>query len=216
VTTWFRLQLILKRIFDLMFAVILLVVLTPLSLVIAGVIWAAMGLPILYRQPRLGHRGEEFMILKFRTMNDARDQAGRLLPNQERITPLGRWLRRTTLDEIPELINVLKGEMSIVGPRPLLVAYRELYTPEQQRRHDMPPGMAGPVLAGGRNALSWAEKFQLDIEYVENWSLWLDVQILVRTAWAVLKREGVSAEGYATMPRFTGTNEETANQEGKD
>jgi lipopolysaccharide/colanic/teichoic acid biosynthesis glycosyltransferase len=211
----FRAQLVLKRIFDVLSAVLLLILLAPLILVTAGAVWAVMGCPVVYRQPRLGQGGETFQILKFRTMNEARDQAGNLLPNRERITPLGRFLRRTTLDEIPELINVLKGEMSLVGPRPLLVDYRELYTPEQNRRHDMPPGMAGPVLAGGRNSLSWEEKFQLDIEYVKNWSLWLDVKILVRTAWAVLKREGVSAEGYATMPRFTGTNQEAANQEGQ-
>jgi lipopolysaccharide/colanic/teichoic acid biosynthesis glycosyltransferase len=204
----FRAQLVLKRIFDVLFAVLLLILLAPLILVAAGAVWIVMGCPVIYRQPRLGQGGETFQILKFRTMNEARDEAGNLLPNRDRITPLGRFLRRTTLDEVPELVNVLKGEMSLVGPRPLLVDYRELYTPEQNRRHDMPPGMAGPVLAGGRNSLSWEEKFQLDLDYVENWSLWLDLKLLIGTAWAVLKREGISAEGYTTMPRFTGTEED--------
>ena len=200
-------QRCLKRVLDLVLSAVLIIVLAPVFGLAALSILIAMGLPVFYRQPRLGQHGEEFIILKFRTMNEARDEEGNLLPNRERITPLGRLLRKTTLDELPELINVLKGEMSLVGPRPLLVDYRDLYTAEQWRRHEMPPGMAGPVLAGGRNALSWEEKFQLDLAYVDHWSLWLDIKILFYTAWAVIKREGISAEGYTTMPRFTGSTD---------
>lgn len=197
-------QIALKRAFDLVFSASLLIFLSPLLLLISLLIWLTMGRPILFRQPRIGYKGRIFTIYKFRTMNDARDAEGDLLPDEERLTRVGKLLRSLTLDELPELFNVLKGDMSIVGPRPLLVEYRNLYTPEQWRRHEMPPGMAGPVLASGRNLLDWEEKFRLDVWYVDNWSLWLDFQILVRTAWKVFKREGVSAEGYATMPRFKG------------
>lgn len=201
-----RVQLIFKRGFDILSSLALLIMLSPLIMLIALAVLISMGPPILYRQERIGHQGNVFTILKFRTMSDERDEHGSLLPNRERITRVGQFLRRTTLDELPELINVLRGEMSLVGPRPLLVDYRDLYSPEQWRRHEMPPGMAGPVLADGRNALSWEEKFTRDVWYVENWSLWLDVKILARTAVKVIQGEGVSAEGYATMPRFTGTD----------
>lgn len=203
-----RMQLAFKRIFDIAFSTFFLVAFSPLYLVIALLIWLTMGRPILFRQPRLSYQGRAFVLYKFRTMNDRRHEQGNLLPDEERLTPLGRYLRSSTLDELPELINVLKGEMSLVGPRPLPVDYRELYTPEQWRRHEMLPGMAGPVLADGRNALDWEEKFQRDVWYVDHWSLWLDFKILVRTAWKVLKREGVSAEGHATMSRFQGTSVE--------
>ncbi len=199
-----RIQMVIKRLMDVVLSIILLLVFSPLMALIALAIRLTMGPPVLFRQPRIGYRGRVFTIYKFRTMNDARDENGNLLPDEQRLTRLGRFLRSTTLDELPELFNVLKGEMSLVGPRPLLVEYRDLYTPEQWRRHEMPPGMAGPVLADGRNLLSWEEKFRRDVWYVDHWSLWLDFQILVRTAWKVLKREGVSAEGYATMPRFEG------------
>jgi len=199
------LQLPLKRAFDILLATILLVIFSPLMALIALAIWVTMGRPILFRQPRIGYKGRVFTIYKFRTMTEARDEHGNLLPDEQRLTPLGRLLRSLTLDELPELFNVLKGDMSIVGPRPLLVEYRDLYTPEQWRRHDMPPGMAGPVLASGRNLLSWEEKFKLDVWYVDNWSLWLDFKILFKTAWKVIRREGVSAQGHVTMPKFTGT-----------
>jgi len=200
----YRLQMALKRLLDIFASCLLLLILSPVFLLVALLIWLTMGPPVLFRQPRIGHRGRVFTIYKFRTMTDERDEQGNPLPDEQRLTRLGRFLRSTTLDELPELFNVLKGDMSLVGPRPLLVEYRDLYTPEQWRRHEMPPGMAGPVLASGRNILSWEEKFALDAWYVEHWSLWLDFKILLRTAWQVLKREGVSAEGYATMPPFTG------------
>ncbi len=201
------LQLRIKRVLDILLATFLLVIFSPLMALIALAIWMTMGRPVLFRQPRIGYKGRVFTIYKFRTMTDERDEQGNLLPDEKRLTPLGKLLRSLTLDELPELFNVLKGEMSIIGPRPLLVEYWDLYTPEQRRRHDMPPGMAGPVLAYGRNLLSWEEKFKLDVWYVDNWSLWLDFKIFLRTLWMVLKREGVSAEGYATAPKFTGTSD---------
>jgi len=200
-----RIQLRIKRLFDVIMSLLLISLLSPLMALIALAIWITMGRPILFRQPRIGYRGRVFIIYKFRTMNDRWDEQGNLLPDEQRLTRLGRFLRSLTLDELPELFNVLRGEMSLVGPRPLLVEYRDLYTPEQWRRHEMPPGMAGPVLASGRNLLDWEEKFRLDVWYVDHWSLWLDFQILAQTAWKVLKREGISAEGYATMPRFQGS-----------
>lgn len=206
-----RIQMVTKRLFDIAFSTCLLVILSPLFLLISLLIRLTMGSPILFRQPRIGYKGRVFTIYKFRTMNNARDAYGNFLPDEQRLTRVGKLLRSLTLDELPELFNVLKGDMSIVGPRPLLVEYRDLYTPEQWRRHEMPPGMAGPVLANGRNLLDWEEKFRLDVWYVDHWSLWLDFQILARTAWKVLKREGVSAEGYATMPKFQG-NQTSINQ----
>ncbi|MEM4721643.1 MAG: sugar transferase [Candidatus Methanomethylicaceae archaeon] len=199
-----RIQLALKRVFDIFFSFIVLTLLSPFMALIALVIWLTMGRPVLFRQPRLGYQGRPFVIYKFRTMTDTQDELGNPLPDEERLTRLGKFLRSLTLDELPELINVLKGDMSIVGPRALLVEYKDLYTPEQWRRHEMPPGMAGPVLASGRNLLDWEEKFKLDLWYVDNWSLWLDFKILARTFWKVIKREGISAEGHATAPRFEG------------
>lgn len=200
-----RVQIALKRLFDIALSTFLLFTFSPLFLLISILIRLTMGHPIFFRQPRLGYQGKPFTIYKFCTMTDDRDEQGNLLPDEQRLTRLGRFLRSTTLDELPELINVLKGEMSLVGPRPLLIDYRDLYTPEQWRRHEMPPGMAGPVLADGRNALDWKEKFERDVWYVDHWSLWLDFKILARTAWKVIKREGVNAEGHATMPRFEGS-----------
>ena len=199
-----RIQLALKRALDIVVSLFALTLLSPLIGLIAAAIRFTMGPPVFFRQPRLGYQGRPFVIYKFRTMTNDRDARGNLLPDAKRLTRVGRFLRSTTLDELPELINVLKGEMSLVGPRPLLVEYGDLYTSEQWRRHEMPPGMAGPVLSSGRNVLSWEEKFALDVWYVDNWSLWLDLRILAQTALKVLKREGVSAEGYATMPKFQG------------
>jgi lipopolysaccharide/colanic/teichoic acid biosynthesis glycosyltransferase len=199
-----QIERVFKRAFDVIIACVALVLLLPLFVLIVLAIYLTMGPPVLFRQPRLGYQGRPFTLYKFRTMNNDRDEQGNLLPDEQRLTPVGKFLRSTTLDELPELINVLRGDMSLVGPRPLLVEYRDLYTPQQWRRHEMPPGMAGPVLSSGRNALDWEEKFDRDVWYVDHWSLWLDFRILALTALQVLKREGVSAEGYATMPKFEG------------
>jgi lipopolysaccharide/colanic/teichoic acid biosynthesis glycosyltransferase len=201
-------KLAIKRIFDIISSFLLLILLSPLILVLSIVIWFSMGRPILYKQPRIGYQGNEFIILKFRTMSAKKDQDGNLLPDGERLTKIGSFLRSTTMDELPELINVFLGDMSAVGPRPLLVEYRDLYSADQWRRHEMPPGMAGPVLAGGRNSLSWDEKFERDLWYVDNWSLRMDIEIIIKTAIRVIKREGISAEGFATMPPFEGSDKE--------
>ncbi len=203
-----KIQLRIKRLMDLVLASCLLLLFAPVMLIIALLIRVTMGRPILFRQPRIGYKGRVFQIYKFRTMTDERDEQGNLLPDEQRLTAVGRFLRSLTLDELPELFNVIKGEMSLVGPRPLLVEYRDLYTPEQWRRHEMPPGMAGPVLASGRNLLSWEEKFKLDVWYVDHWSLWLDLKILFKTALKVLKREGVTPEGRESVPKFRGTTEQ--------
>jgi len=197
-----RVQRAVKRGVDVVVASIALLVLSPLMALVAGAIVVTMGPPVLFRHRRLGLGGREFTLLKFRTMRGRPPAADAPLDDERRITRLGSLLRALTLDELPELVNVLRGDLSLVGPRPLLPEYRELYTPEQWRRHEMPPGMAGPALAAGRNALSWEDKFAADVAYVEHWSLWLDAKVLALSIWRVLRREGVSAEGHATMPRF--------------
>jgi len=197
-------QLMVKRGLDILVATTALILLSPLWLLMSGAILATMGRPVLFRQVRLGYLGRPFVILKFRTMIDANNRRGRLLPDGERLTGLGRFLRRSTLDELPELLNVIRGDMSLVGPRPLLPEYRDRYSPEQWRRHSVRPGMAGPVMAGGRNALSWGEKFALDLWYVDHWSLGLDLRLFGRSVWNLLTGRGVSAEGHATMPPFEG------------
>jgi len=199
-----RAQLAIKRAFDVAIAGVAFVMLFPLMVAISLLIFLTMGPPVLFAQRRLGRDGQEFTLLKFRTMRGAPPAADRPLDDELRLTAVGRLLRTTTLDELPELVNVLRGELSIVGPRPLLPEYRALYSAEQWRRHEMPPGMAGPALAHGRNALSWEDKLAADVDYVEHWSLWLDVKVLGLSLARVLRREGVSAEGHATMPRFEG------------
>jgi len=194
-----------KRSLDIVAAVVGLVVLSPLIASLALLIRQQMGSPVLFRQRRPGIHGQPFKMIKFRTMRDSVDKNGRLLPDSERLTPLGRWLRTTSLDELPELWNVLKGEMSLVGPRPLLMEYLPLYTAEQARRHEVRPGITGWAQVNGRNALSWEEKFALDVWYVDKQSLWLDLKIIGMTIWKVLRREGIAASGEATMPRFTGS-----------
>jgi lipopolysaccharide/colanic/teichoic acid biosynthesis glycosyltransferase len=193
-----------KRAFDIVVAGVCLIVLAPVWLAIAIAVRLRLGGPVLFRQERLGLNGRPFTLLKFRTMTDARGPDGELLEDDERLTALGSSLRRTTLDELPEILNVLRSDMSVVGPRPLLPQYRSRYTPEQWRRHKVKPGMAGPVAAYGRNSLSWEEKFRLDVDYVDNHSFWTDLKILGRSALAVVRREGISAEGHATMPTFLG------------
>ena len=198
-------QLALKRGFDVVVAGVALAITSPLLVLIAVLILVTMGPPVLFRQRRLGLDGREFTLLKFRTMKGRPPSPDLPLDDEHRITPVGRVLRQLSLDELPELVNVLRGELSIVGPRPLLPEYRDLYSPEQLRRHELPPGIAGPVLAKGRNALSWEEKFAWDVWYVDNWSLWLDAKLLVESIVSVLTRKGVSADDHATMPRFEGS-----------
>ena len=196
-----------KRLFD-----ILVVGLTApfwgfIVLILAAIVRVKLGSPIFFRQERPGLHGKLFRLIKFRTMTDARDTQGNLLPDAQRLPPFGRWLRSTSLDELPELLLVLKGDMSLVGPRPLLIQYLPLYNKEQARRHDVRPGLTGWAQINGRNAISWEEKFALDVWYVDNQSLWLDIKILFLTFWRVFNRHGISAAHEATMPVFTGTPE---------
>jgi sugar transferase EpsL len=194
----------LKRLFDVVAATALLVLLAPVLIVVAALVGVALGRPILFRQQRPGLRGQPFTILKFRTMIDAADSDGTPLPDATRITRVGRFLRRTSLDELPELVNVLRGEMSLVGPRPLLTEYLPLYTEEQMRRHAVRPGITGWSQVNGRNALRWDEKFALDVWYVDNRSLRLDLRILWTTVGNVLRGEGIAHPGVATMEPFRG------------
>ncbi|HEY1142758.1 MAG TPA: sugar transferase [Sphingomicrobium sp.] len=198
----------LKRLLDLVVAVAALVLLSPLLAVVAVLVRAKLGSPIFFRQERPGLHGRPFTLVKFRTMLDARDADGKLRPDAERLTGFGRWLRSTSIDELPELWNVLRGDMSLVGPRPLLMHYLPLYSPEQARRHDVPPGITGWAQINGRNAISWDQKFALDTWYVDHWSFWLDLRILGQTVASVLRSHGISAEGSATMPEFTGAASE--------
>ena len=196
-----------KKIFDFTVALGALAILSPVLGVVAIIVRAQLGAPVLFCQTRPGLQGKPFSILKFRTMTNARDAQGNLLPDAQRLTRFGRFLRSTSLDELPELFNVLRGDMSLVGPRPLLMAYLPLYSPEQARRHEVRPGITGWAQVNGRNALSWEEKFAMDVWYVDHRSLRLDVKILVLTVRKVLARDGISAAGEATMPRFTGSQE---------
>jgi sugar transferase EpsL len=197
----------LKRSFDLAVALPGLILLSPVLVAVACAVRVKLGWPIFFRQIRPGLLGAPFTLLKFRTMTDARGISGKMLPDVVRLTRLGRFLRGTSLDELPELINVLKGDMSLVGPRPLLVQYLDRYTPEQARRHEVRPGITGWAQVNGRNTITWEEKFKLDVWYVDNQSLWLDLKILAMTAWKILKREGISQAGEATMNEFRGSVE---------
>jgi sugar transferase EpsL len=193
-----------KRGLDLMLASLGLILVSPLLVCIALLVRLRTGRPVLFRQWRPGLRGEPFRLLKFRTMNERRDSSGELLPDAERFTPLGRALRSTSLDELPELFNVLRGEMSLVGPRPLLMEYLERYSAEQSRRHEVKPGITGWAQVNGRNALSWEQKFAFDVWYVDHLSLWLDLKILALTFRGWVRREGINQPGHATMEEFTG------------
>ena len=195
----------LKRLFDLLIAMGLLIVLAPLLLVVALLVRRKLGAPVLFTQQRPGLHGKPFQMIKFRTMLDIRDQHGQLLPSAQRLTPFGKFLRSTSLDELPELWNVLRGDMSLVGPRPLLMDYLPLYTPEQFRRHEVRPGITGWAQVNGRNALTWEDKFRLDVWYVDNWTLWLDIKIIVMTVARVLRREGVTDGETVSMKRFEGS-----------
>ena len=193
-----------KRIIDILGASFGLLLLSPVLAIVAYKIRHEMGSPVLFRQTRPGHHGKPFQMIKFRTMRDSIDTDGRPLPDAERLTKLGRFLRASSLDELPELWNVLKGEMSLVGPRPLLMEYLPLYSPDQARRHEVRAGVTGWAQVNGRNAISWDEKFALDVWYVDNQNIWLDLKIIWLTIRKVIKREGISAAGEATMPKFAG------------
>jgi lipopolysaccharide/colanic/teichoic acid biosynthesis glycosyltransferase len=204
-----------KRLLDLLMTLMALILLSPLLVVIALLVRAFHGKPILFRQERPGYRNRLFTLYKFRTMNDARDERGNLLPDAERLTLFGRFLRSTSLDELPELFNILKGEMSWVGPRPLFAKYLQRYSPEQARRQAAYPGLTGWAQINGRNALSWEDKFRLDVWYVDHWSFGLDVKIIALTLWKVLRREGISQPGHATAEEFMGTEEREGAGEGE-
>ncbi|MGF2735339.1 sugar transferase [Marinobacter sp. DUT-1] len=196
-----------KRILDVLAAATALMVLWPLIAMVALLIWLKLGSPVFFHQTRPGKDGEPFQMVKFRTMLDAIDKHGSPLPDDERMTPFGSFLRSTSLDELPELWNVLKGDMSLVGPRPLLMEYLSLYSKEQFRRHEVRPGVTGWAQVNGRNAISWEDKFRLDVWYVDNQSLWLDLKILFLTVKKVLVRDGISGDGEVTMSKFTGSKD---------
>lgn len=196
-----------KRFFDLCAASTALIVLSPLMLCVAFLVRKRLGTPVLFRQQRPGLGGKIFTMYKFRTMTDERDAEGKLLPDDKRLTSFGKFLRSTSIDELPELFNVLKGEMSIVGPRPLLVQYLDRYSPFQARRHEVRPGITGWAQVNGRNAISWEEKFNYDVWYVDNLSFTLDMKIILMTVKKIFTREGISQEGQATMEEFTGSGE---------
>jgi lipopolysaccharide/colanic/teichoic acid biosynthesis glycosyltransferase len=198
----------LKRVCDVVIASTALIILSPLYAYVTYKVRKNLGSPVLFRQVRPGLHGKPFEMIKFRSMKDAVDENGNLLPDSERLTPFGKMLRATSLDEMPELWNVIKGEMSIVGPRPLLMEYLPLYNVEQAKRHNVRPGMTGHAQVNGRNAISWEEKFKLDTWYVENQSLWLDFKIMLKTVKKVIAKDDISAEGEATMSKFTGTPEQ--------
>ena len=197
-----------KRILDLILITIGIILFSPFILITAICVRLFLGTPILFRQQRPGYKGQPFYIYKFRTMTDASDSAGNLLPDVQRLSRIGRFLRTLSLDELPELFNILRGEMSLVGPRPLLIEYLPRYSPEQMRRHNAYPGLTGWAQVNGRNALTWPDKFRLDVWYVDNWSFWLDIKIIFITLWKVLKREGISQPGQATTEYFMGNPDE--------
>jgi len=196
-----------KRLFDILASFFGLLLLSPIILIVAWQISRKLGSPVFFRQTRPGLNGKPFKMVKFRTMLDATDKYGNPLPDDQRMTSFGSFLRATSLDELPELWNVLKGDMSLVGPRPLLMEYLPLYSQEQYRRHDARPGVTGWAQVNGRNAISWEDKFRLDVWYVDNQSLWLDVKILFLTVKKVLVRDGISGEGEVTMSKFTGSKD---------
>ncbi|MDD2367090.1 MAG: sugar transferase [Desulfuromonadaceae bacterium] len=197
--------LVMKQLFDTLSALLGLIVLSPVLIITAILVRIKLGSPVLFRQQRPGLHSQPFYVYKFRTMADQRDANGRLLPDEVRLTPFGKLLRRLSVDELPQLLNVVKGDLSLVGPRPLLMQYLPLYSPEQARRHDVRPGITGWAQVNGRNAISWEEKFKLDVWYVDNQSFLLDMKILWMTFNKVFKREGISQDGQATMSEFTGS-----------
>lgn len=196
--------MLVKRCFDLSLVVLSAPFWVPVLILVALIVRWRLGAPVFFRQERPGLNGEPFHLIKFRSMTDERDASGNLLPDADRLPAFGQWLRSTSLDELPELLNILKGEMSFVGPRPLLMRYLPLYSKEQARRHEAVPGVTGWAQVNGRNAIGWEEKFKLDVWYVDNRSLWLDIKILWRTFLTVVRRDGIQAPGEATMPFFEG------------
>ena len=200
-----KLQRSLKCIADRGVAAIALAILSPVLLIVAIAIYIRMGSPVLFAQPRPGKKGRIFTFYKFRTMTSDRDSEGNLLPDEQRLTAFGQFLRHTSLDELPQLWNVLKGDMSVVGPRPLMVEYLTRYNPQQARRHDVKPGITGWAQINGRNTITWEEKFKLDVWYVEHWNLWLDLKILLQTVWKVLQKEGISQVNHVTVEDFMGS-----------
>lgn len=201
-----NIQYFIKRTFDIVAALGGLIVFSPIIIVVAILVRVNLGSPILFTQDRVGKNNKIFKMMKFRTMKDGVDKDGKLLPDSERLTNFGKILRSTSLDELPELINILKGDMSLIGPRPLLVEYLPLYSKEQKRRHDVLPGLTGWAQINGRNAISWGEKFKLDIYYVDNWSLGLDIQIFFLTFYKIFKRDGINQNENITMQKFDGLN----------
>lgn len=197
-----------KRVLDFLLSLIAIIILSPVLLVIAILVRIKLGSPVLFKQKRPGKNEKIFTLYKFRTMTDKKDENGNLLPDEDRLTKFGKVLRSTSLDELPELFNILKGDMSIVGPRPLLVEYLELYNEEQKHRHDVRPGLTGLAQVSGRNSISWEEKFKDDIKYVNKVTFTNDIKIILKTVVKVFKREGISQEGNATIEKFTGTNKE--------
>ncbi|MGG7161205.1 sugar transferase [Clostridium baratii] len=197
---------LIKRLFDILFSLLVLIMLSPVFLIVALLVRINLGSPILFTQERVGLGNGIFKMYKFRTMKDGRDEFGNLLPDNKRLTKFGRWLRSTSIDELPEFINILKGDMSLIGPRPLLVEYLALYNGEQIKRHFVLPGLTGWAQVNGRNSISWSEKFKLDVWYVENWSIKLDIKIFFLTIYKVFKRDGISQEGEVTMTKFNGLN----------
>ncbi len=196
-----------KRIFDIIAASLGLLILSPFMFLIAILVRIFFGTPILFRQTRPGYKGQPFTVYKFRTMTDARDADGDLLPDSARLTRFGKFLRSLSLDELPELFNILRGDMSLVGPRPLLMEYLPRYSPEQMRRHDVHPGLTGWAQVNGRNAIDWPTRFALDVWYVDHWSFWLDIKILFLSLWKVITREGINQPGQATTKYFMGNEE---------
>lgn len=197
---------LIKRLMDFLIAALSIIIFSPLLIILAILVRVKLGGPVIFKQERPGLNGKVFKLYKFRTMTDAKDENGNLLDDEYRLTSFGKKLRSTSLDELPELYNILKGDMSIVGPRPLLVKYLPLYSDEQKRRHDVRPGLTGLAQVSGRNAITWTEKFNKDIEYVDNVSLGLDISIFFKTIYCVLKREGINSDSAATMEDFTGNN----------
>jgi sugar transferase EpsL len=201
-----QLALIAKRLFDVLVSLVGLIILSPVALILCLLVWINLGGPVIFAQIRPGYHGKLFRLFKFRSMRNIFDAQGKLLSDEQRLTRFGKFMRSSSLDELPELINVLSGKMSLVGPRPLLVAYLDRYSPEQARRHDVLPGITGWAQVNGRNAISWEEKFKLDVWYVDHQSFWLDIKILFLTVTKVFKRESINAPGSATAPEFMGND----------